>query len=533
MSLTFIKKSKKTFFSLGNSLKELFKKMANVSDSTVNSDIFVDDVKTAIKATIKESKKRPHTKSIWQYLSNKLTSNIDEDYTAEILKDLESKKILVNKRKAKGDSCDIVSESQNKIENDVVPSDIELEINNECKTPTKNTFSNVDLSLDSITKSISNLTAEVTAIKIFIMDELYSLSRSIDRVRTEQIDQTNFMGDVKKIWEENSNKNEIIKTLLENLNTITNSLYKSSDKKIDKSDSCGHSRRDEFKIPKHTVTIDSHYRNKFVEKETPMLYNKFNCFNIDKYVVIANDVNDNGLSNNKKSDQVSRSHQKLQSKRPQVVVNNNPENQKTFSRLPVIPGRDKYSETVKAKPEPTNTLIFTDSIPKGIRMYGFNKLIKNKNAKLLNFPGASSRQLLHYMDIHLEGIQVDTVVIHIGVNDLLNYSNQSRIDSLMNNIIRMVEKCRNYGVKNIFLSGIVFTMRVSLDILIQVHNMISNFCSTNGLYYIDNRNIRADCLYKDGLRLLDKGKIVLANNLIINLNQNFLTTHMHHPPDAF
>ena len=119
-----------------------------------------------------------------------------------------------------------------------------------------------------------------------------------------------------------------------------------------------------------------------------------------------------------------------------------------------------------------NTLIFTDSIPKGIRMYDFNKSIKNRKAKMLNFPGASSRQLLHYMDIHLEGIQVDTVVIHIGVNDLLNYSNQSRTDSL---IICMFEKCRNYGVQNIFLSGIVFTTRVSLGILIQVHNMISNF----------------------------------------------------------
>ena len=43
---------------------------------------------------------------------------------------------------------------------------------------------------------------------------------------------------------------------------------------------------------------------------------------------------------------------------------------------------------------------------------------------MLNFPGASPRQLLHYMNIHLDGIQVDTVVFHIGVNDLLNYSNQ-------------------------------------------------------------------------------------------------------------
>ena len=103
----------------------------------------------------------------------------------------------------------------------------------------------------------------------------------------------------------------------------------------------------------------------------------------------------------------------------------------------------------------------------------------------------------------------------------------------MNNIICMVEKCRNYGVKNIFLSGIVFTKRISLDILAQVHNMISNFCSNNGLYYIDNRNIRTDSLYKDRLHPLDEGKIALANDFIINLNQKFLATHIHHPPDVF
>ena len=190
------------------------------------------------------------------------------------------------------------------------------------------------------------------------------------------------------------------------MNTITYSLYKSLDENIDKSYECGHSRWDEFKIPTNTVTIDSHYTNKFEEKEIPTSYNKFDCLNIDKDAVLTNDVNDNGLSNNKKLDQVSRSHRKLPSKRHQVVVNNYPE--KTFSRLPVIPGKDKYSETVKAKPEPANTLIFTDRIPKGIHIYDFNKLIKNRKAKMLNFPGASSRQL-HYMDIHLEGIQVDTL----------------------------------------------------------------------------------------------------------------------------
>ena len=396
--------------------------MADVSDTTVNSYIFIDDIKTAVIA-VKESKKRPDTKAIWQYLSNKLASNIDEDSTGEILKDLVSKQILVMKPKAKGDSYEIVSESQSETEKAVVLPNTDAELNNKHKTPTKDTFSNVDPSLDSITKSISNLTTEVMAIKNFIMKELYSLSRSIDRVRTEQIDQTSFMGDVNKIREENSNKNEITKTVVENLNTITNSLYKSSDKNIDKSYECGHSPGDEFKVPKNTVTIGSHYIKEFVEKEIPASYNKFDCLNIDKNVVIRNDLNNNVLGNNKKLDQVSRSHQKLSSRRPQVVVNNYPKNQKTFARLPIIPGKDKYSQTVKAKPEPANTFIFTDSITKGIRMNEINGLIKNRKAKMLNFPGASSRQLLHYMDIHLEGIQVDTVVIHIGVNDLLNYIN--------------------------------------------------------------------------------------------------------------
>ena len=34
-----------------------------------------------------------------------------------------------------------------------------------------------------------------------------------------------------------------------------------------------------------------------------MSYIKFDCLNIDKDVVITNDVNDNGPSDNKKSDQ--------------------------------------------------------------------------------------------------------------------------------------------------------------------------------------------------------------------------------------
>ena len=124
--------------------------MADVSDGTANSGIFVDDIKTAIKA-IKESKKRPNKKF-------NLAVNINEDYTGEILKDLVSKKILVNKRKVKDDLYEIMKVK--KYENELF--DTEPKINNECKT-----WSNYN----------------------FIVAELCSFSKSNDRTKTGQMDQ--------------------------------------------------------------------------------------------------------------------------------------------------------------------------------------------------------------------------------------------------------------------------------------------------------------------------------------------------------
>ena len=48
-----------------------------------------------------------------------------------------------------------------------------------------------------------------------------------------------------------------------------------------------------------------------------------------------------------------------------------------------------FSEVTKSKSNNSyNTLIFTDSIPKGIRMYQFNRTLRNRRAKMLNFLGA-------------------------------------------------------------------------------------------------------------------------------------------------
>ena len=80
-------------------------------------------------------------------------------------------------------------------------------------------------------------------------------------------------------------------------------------------------------------------------------------------------------------------------------------------------------------------------------------------------------------------------------------------------------KCTKFGVKNIFISGLVCTTRINIGILEKIHVVIQNFCQQYGWFYVDNRNTRGKHLYKDGLHLMEKGKIILARNLIFCLNK--------------
>ena len=52
-------------------------------------------------------------------------------------------------------------------------------------------------------------------------------------------------------------------------------------------------------------------------------------------------------------------------------------------------------------------------------------------------------------------------------------------------------------------------------------------CKKNGIVFIDSENISNMDLYQDGLRLLERGKCLLANNFVFVLN-NFLNIHTHY-----
>ena len=135
------------------------------------------------------------------------------------------------------------------------------------------------------------------------------------------------------------------------------------------------------------------------------------------------------------------------------------------------------------------------------------------------FPGATSAQLLHYLDVNLDHT-TDTVILHIGINDLLQ-DMANNIKNFMKNIEQMVQKCCSFGVKRIFLSGITITTRISCQQLEEIHEQLVSLCEKINIIYIDNKNIFGIHIFKDGLHLLESGKQILAKNFIFNLN-NFL-----------
>ena len=63
-----------------------------------------------------------------------------------------------------------------------------------------------------------------------MIDELYSLNVNLDRVRTEQFNQTKYLEENNKnMWNDIATKNITIEVLSENLHKITNSFYNSND----------------------------------------------------------------------------------------------------------------------------------------------------------------------------------------------------------------------------------------------------------------------------------------------------------------
>ena len=161
-----------------------------------------------------------------------------------------------------------------------------------------------------------------------------------------------------------------------------------------------------------------------------------------------------------------------------AVINKKPENQHNFQRVKhhAVNDRNIRHEEPRLgnRRKSKRIIMYSDSIPKGIRIREFNCYITNATARLKSFPGAASKELAHYVVPTLQEESFNLALIHIGINDILKDQSDSQCESLTRNILEISQKCKEHGIEKIIISSLIVTESINLNLLARVNASLCN-----------------------------------------------------------
>ena len=143
----------------------------------------------------------------------------------------------------------------------------------------------------------------------------------------------------------------------------------------------------------------------------------------------------------------------------------------------------------------------------------FNRYVKNGHTFRKNFPGATPNEVAHYCTYTLNEEQPDAVIVHVGTNALV----KDDTCKIAEDVLKIVEICKNYGVNTVLVSGITYRSQFKEKIC-EINNFINARQLVNDFIFINNENINERDIWKDKVHLNDKGIVKLANNFIKSIN---------------
>ena len=319
-------------------------------------------------------------------------------------------------------------------------------------------------------------------------------------------------------------ENNFLKSELQDKQAVINILL--SDLQKDRFKISGKSQEPELLLPEKNPWIDVCRTRRVpnTNSSSMLTFASPNRFNVLEHEIISQ-----GATNSKSDHVVSNNSQKhspgilvsKSSKRPNVVVNPYPERIQVNQGRRTVPGQSSYSEVVK---KGRRVVVFGDSIPSRIRHQEFNDNLHQGHCQFKKFPGATVRDMKHYIEPTVERNTPDTVIIHCGTNDLQpRTGTELSEDEIAQIIIQIGERCKNAGVNCVMISSI--TSRRPLKCQKKrniVNDKLRELCEQCGFVYIDNAEIRVDQhLWKDGLHLNESGTAKLANNFINAINRYY------------
>ena len=199
------------------------------------------------------------------------------------------------------------------------------------------------------------------------------------------------------------------------------------------------------------------------------------------------------------------------------VIDNKPENNVNINL------RLQHTDTRTPGKKENKIVIFGDSMVKRIKGFQIARSLRQGKVFVKSFPGATCNDLKHYVVPTLEQECPDTVVIHIGTNNIRPRSNNvvSTPEQIATEIIEIGKNCKRVGVSNIIISAITCRKnQIDNDKVRVVNEQVRNLCVEENFSYISNNSITQSHIWEDGIHLTDEGTNFLALNFINSLNRN-------------
>ena len=497
------------------------------------ADVRYDSFNVLICNTITQIRSRKHRAdydTIYENISKNSASNINKEFIIERIDDLLKNGKIINKVTAKGLNSFFCNEIRiNVSDQDDSSESSETEKCNEPKAIIVET-PNGELGTTLYTKDNENmLNAQFMTLKSFVINEIDSLklqsgaTNYVNKVSESSkssggdIDMINILSEqIIFLKEENENKNIIIKTLLENQKILIQDEKNAKNVKNIKNMK-QFPVEDEFIYPKRRnkeVLNLNRVSNKFKSNWQLPLQNHFSSLNLNDDINSTESDNDtNDVTSTKRVTNKTKTK-----RRPSPVINQFPENEKSFVNRRRLSNRKTIIPIEKDDSRLKTTTILSDSIPKRFNMKDFNESMNDGRTYLKSFPGAKASHLKHYALPTLRENKPDMIIIHVGYNDLCT-RDEVDVNKVAKEIIDVAKTCIDHDVSTVYISSIICNRNYKKQQLIdKVNERLKQECEHENFIFIENSNIEKKHLWKDGTHLNEIGKTILSNNFIDYLN---------------
>ena len=184
--------------------------------------------------------------------------------------------------------------------------------------------------------------------------------------------------------------------------------------------------------------------------------------------------------------------------------------QNNYNRPKTITGNSSYSKITK---NGKNVLILSDSMLGKIQMKKFNVLLIDGFAFRKHFPGATAAEIAHYCLPTLEKEKPDVTIRHAGSNNLQG----DEIETIWNQLLDLVNNCREVGVNEVFISGLTFRT-YHVNKVRNLNHLIKSKETNHDFSFINNDNILKNDICTDNVHLKYSGIVKVSDNIINAIN---------------